>query len=226
MIKFCYVSGMTPLNTLKQVKQVERHRNVSRALVYKLFSRFREGKPAQEPMGRPPLKNMGNVTKVESAVSDDRRHTVRDLAELTSCGKSTVHRILKTDLKMSKASARWVPRLLSEDEKLQRVSDSQKFIRKCDRDRNFLNKIITTDETWVHFYEPEDKRSSMVWKHSDSPPPKKAKTVKSMGKVMCIMFIDRHGILLVHMVPEGKTVNANYYSKVIKFISEFINFKT
>ena len=122
--------------------------------------------------------------------------------------KSTVHRILKSDLKMSKASARWVPRLLSEDEKLKRVSDSRKFIRKCERDRNFLNKIITTDETWVHFYEPEDKRTSMVWKHSDSPPPKKAKTVKSMGKVMCM--------LLVHMVPEGKTVNANYYSKVIR----------
>ena len=66
VIKFCYESGMTPLDTLKQVKQVESHRNVSRALVYKLFSRFREGKPAQEPMGRPPLKNMGNVTKVES----------------------------------------------------------------------------------------------------------------------------------------------------------------
>ena len=117
---------------------------------------------------------------------------------------------------MSKASARWVPRLLSEDEKLKRVSDSRKFIRKCEPDRNFLNQIITKDKTWVHFYEPEDKRSSMVWKHSDSPPPKIAKTVKSMGKVMCIMFIDRRGMLLIHMVPEGKTVNANYYSKVIR----------
>ena len=53
VIKFCYESGMTPLDTLKQVKQVERHRNVSRALLYKLVSGFREGKPAQEPMGRP-----------------------------------------------------------------------------------------------------------------------------------------------------------------------------
>ena len=33
-----------------------------------------------------------------------------DLAELTGCGKSTVNRILKSDLKMSKAS----PRLSSE----------------------------------------------------------------------------------------------------------------
>ena len=66
-------------------------------------------------MGRPPLRSTGNVTKGESAISNDRRHTVRDLSEISGLGKPTVHRILKSDLKMSKASARWVPRLLSED---------------------------------------------------------------------------------------------------------------
>ena len=37
-----------------------------------------------------------------------------------------------------------------------------------------------------------------------------------MGKVMCIMFIDRHRLLLIHIVPEGNMVNASYYSKVIR----------
>ena len=63
-------------------------------------------KAAAELMGRPPLRNTGNVTKVESAISNDRRHTVCDLAEIAGLGKPTVHRILKPDLKMSKASAR------------------------------------------------------------------------------------------------------------------------
>ena len=40
-------------------------------------------KPAAERMGRPPLRSTGNVTKVESAISNDRRHTVRDLAEIS-----------------------------------------------------------------------------------------------------------------------------------------------
>ena len=47
-----------------------------------LLSRFREEKPAAERMGRQPLRCTGNVTKVESAISNDRRHTVRDLAEI------------------------------------------------------------------------------------------------------------------------------------------------
>ena len=41
-----------------------------------------------------------------------------------------------------------------------------------------------------------------------------AKVVKSMNKVMCIVFLDMKGVILVHMVKPGKTVNAYYYSKV------------
>ena len=67
-------------------------------------------------MGRPPHRNTGNVTKVESAINKDRGHMVHYLAEITGLGKLMVHRILKSDLKISKAPARWVPRLLSGDD--------------------------------------------------------------------------------------------------------------
>ena len=81
VIQFCYDSGMTPLHTLSKVKQDEYHLNVSQALVYKLFSRFHKGKPADERMGKPPLRNTGKGTAVESVVSKDRRQKVRYLAE-------------------------------------------------------------------------------------------------------------------------------------------------
>ena len=41
------------------------------------------GKPAAERMGRPPLRSTGNVTKVQSAIDNDRRHMVRDLVEIS-----------------------------------------------------------------------------------------------------------------------------------------------
>ena len=74
---------MTPLDTLSKVKQDEYHLNVSQALAYKLFSRFRKEKPAHERMGEPPLRNTGEGTAVESVVSKDRRQKVRYLAERT-----------------------------------------------------------------------------------------------------------------------------------------------
>ena len=81
VIQFCFESGMTTLDTIKKVKHGEHHRYASLALVSKL-SRFCEGKPAAELMGRPSHRNTGNAKKVKSAVSNDRRHTVRDLAEI------------------------------------------------------------------------------------------------------------------------------------------------
>ena len=83
IIQFCYDSGMTPLDTLSKVKQDEYHLNVSQALVYKLFSIFRVEKSADGCMGKPPLRNTGKGTAVESVVSKDRRQKVRYLAERT-----------------------------------------------------------------------------------------------------------------------------------------------
>jgi predicted RNA-binding protein with PUA-like domain len=45
-----------------------------------------------------------------------------------------------------------------------------------------LDRIITTDETWFHYYDPETKQQPSQWKNVDSPRPKKAKVTKSLGK--------------------------------------------
>lgn len=79
-----------------------------------------------------------------------------------------------------------------------------------------MDRIITTDETWLHYYDPETKQQSSMWTLKGNPPPKKAKVCKSSGKNMCIMFMDRKGILLSHFVPEKQTVNSTYYSKVLR----------
>jgi hypothetical protein len=39
----------------------------------------------------------------------------------------------------------------------------------------FLSRIVTGDEMWVHHYEPESKRQSMEWKHLGLPTKKKFK---------------------------------------------------
>ena len=67
--------------------------------------------------------NTGNATsptKVELAVSDDRRHTVRSLAEITGCVESTVHRTLKWHLLNGF-------RVYYRKMRLQRVSDTRTF---------------------------------------------------------------------------------------------------
>ena len=67
-------------------------------------------------------------------------------------------------------SARWVPRLLSAEIRFASGYPQCFFA---------VNRIITTDETWENFYDPKQKRESMVWKTSSSPPATKAKVAKS-----------------------------------------------
>jgi len=74
----------------------------------------------------------------------------------------------------------------------------------------FLDSIVTTDETWVHYFMPESKCSSLQWRHPGSPKPKKAKTTFSTGKVMATIFWDSKGVLYVDFLTECRTINAEY----------------
>jgi hypothetical protein len=44
-----------------------------------------------------------------------------------------------------------------------------------EEEEEFLSRIVTGDETWVHHYEPESQRQRMEWKHPGSPMKKKFK---------------------------------------------------
>jgi len=48
----------------------------------------------------------------------------------------------------------------------------------------FLGRIVTGDETWVHYHQPETKKASKEWRHTSSPKLKKFRTQPSAGKVM------------------------------------------
>ena len=111
--------------------------------------------------------------------------------------------------------ARSVPRLLKDFKKDRRVKESRAFLRRYRKEINdSLDRIITADETWMWFYDPEMKGQSAVWNRSGSPPPEKARVTKSGGKHMFIMFCDRRGMILRHAVPKDTTVNAGYYSNL------------
>ena len=98
------------------------------------------------------------------------------------------------------------------------MSCSEEFLERYETEGEaFLDHIVTQDETWLWHYDPETKAQSSVWKTPNTPPPKKARVNKSGGKHMFVFFMDRRGMLLIHQVPEGKTINAAYYSKVTRF---------
>jgi oligoribonuclease (3'-5' exoribonuclease) len=57
------------------------------------------------------------IAVVKNCIDADRRQTVREISEIVDISKTTVHRIMSDELNMSRVCARWVPRLLKDDEK-------------------------------------------------------------------------------------------------------------
>jgi hypothetical protein len=56
----------------------------------------------------------------------------------------------------------------------------------------------------------------MQWHHPGYPKPKKAKTMFSAGNVIATIFWDSKGVLCVDFITEHRTINANYYSALLK----------
>ena len=104
----------------------------------------------------------------------DRWRDLRSIASESGISFRAVQSILTDILDMSKVSARWVPRILTDDQKRTR-HDISKYVLSCYEDDpgDFIKRVVTQDETWVHPFDPESKKQSNQWKHPGSPSPKK-----------------------------------------------------
>ncbi|KAJ4439971.1 hypothetical protein ANN_08102 [Periplaneta americana] len=89
----------------------------------------------------------------------------------------------------------------------------------------FLDRIVTGDETWISHFTPENKQQSMHWRHRGSPVRTKFKQTLSVRKVMCTVFWDRKGILLIDFLPRGETVNADRYCETLRKLRRVIQNK-
>ena len=81
--------------------------------------------------------------------------------------------------------------------------------------QEFLRRVVTVDETWIHYYTPETKRQSKQWILPGESAPKKAKTVPSAGKVMATIFWDSKGIIHMDFLQKGRTITGQYYSELL-----------
>ena len=80
---------------------------------------------------------------------------------------------------------------------------------------DFLLHLVTVDETWVHYYEPENKAQSRQWVGPGSPRPKKFKTQPSAGKVMATVFWDAKGIIMLDFFAKRRTITGVYYANLL-----------
>ena len=220
VIKFLFLQKKTPTTIHEEMLAVYHNDCPSYDVVKHWCKQFKCGRLSihDEPRsGRPSTSSADNmIRKVEQIILKDRRVTVKNIVAELGISQGSVVDIIHNELNMTKVSARWIPRLLTPVQKLQRRECSEQLLHLCNRDEdNFFDRLITMDESWIHYFDPETKEASKQWKHVESPPPKKARTEPSAGKVMLSVFWDQDGVILTDYLQKGHTITGQYYSNLL-----------
>ena len=105
----------------------------------------------------------------------ERRVSLETISAQFDVCVGTVHTIIREELKMQKIRAKFIPRVIREDQKERRCHDSREMVEMINCDPAVLDALVTCDESWIYCYDPETKRQSSQWKHAGSPRPKKAR---------------------------------------------------
>ena len=98
---------------------------------------------------------------------------------------------------MGKLTARWVPKSISDEQMATRSSVCSALMKHFRSKDEFLLHLVTVKETWVHYYEPENKAQSRQWVGPWSSSPKKFKTQPSAGKVMATVLWVAKGVIML-----------------------------
>ena len=186
-IKFCQKLGDSQVETIRKIQTAFGDDAMGTTQIKEWYNRFKDGRTTVESeprSGRPSTcRNDQFIPEVNTVVMRDRRVTIREIAEEVGISTFSAHSIVVEDLAMKRVAAKFVPKLLTAEQKQLRVDVSQDMLDSTNRCPDFMNTIITGDESWVYGYDPETKFQSSQWKHSSSPRPKKARQVRSNVKV-------------------------------------------
>ena len=120
--------------------------SMSEAQIKLWYRRFKDGRESVESdrrSGRPSTsRTPENVESVRAAFNENRRMTVRELEEDLGIARTIVSQILTEDLGKKRVAAKFVPRLLSREQKEFRAAVAQDLLETTNNDPDYLKKVI------------------------------------------------------------------------------------
>jgi len=98
------------------------------------------------------------IAKVRTIFRNNRRLTVRELADDCDISLGSCHAILADVLHMERVCAKFVPRLITDDQGDQRQTIARDLFERLCEDMLLLKNIVTGDESCVYGYDRETKQ--------------------------------------------------------------------
>ena len=95
------------------------------------------------------------IGQIKNFMDKDRHVSVETISAQFDVSVGTVHTIICEKLKMRKICAKFVPRVLREDQKERHCHDSREMVELINSDPAVLDALVTWDKSWIYCYDPE-----------------------------------------------------------------------
>ena len=132
--------------------------------VFEWHKRFKEGRESvrdNESCGRSKeVRTPEFISQTKNFIDMDRRVSMETISAQFDVSVGTEHTIIRVELKMQKICAKFVPRVLKEDQKERCCHDRREMIELNNSDPVVPDALVTYDESWIYCYDPETKIQS------------------------------------------------------------------
>jgi hypothetical protein len=165
VIEFLYKSDETcAVNIHKKLLNVYKDETIDISNVRRWLKRFKnEEKDVYDRprSGRPSTSNNEeNVLRLEQLVQNDRRITVREMAESLGISIGSVETLIG-NCGLRKLACKWFPKCLTREMMAKRKEICDDLLAEYGSQVDTFKGVITGDETWLFHYDPETK--NRVW---------------------------------------------------------------
>ena len=148
-IKFCLKLEKNATETYGMLQIAFRPSCMNRESVFEWHKRFKEGMESVRDDERfrrsKEDRTLELIGQIKYFKDKDRRVSIEAISTQFDVRVGTVHTIIREELKMRKICAKFVPRVLREDQKERRCHDSREMV-----DPTVLDALLICDEIWIY----------------------------------------------------------------------------
>lgn len=215
LLHFQWKLGMNASESARKICEAYGDKTIGESTAREWFAKFRAGEESIEDKPRSGHPQEVDRQAVLEAIEETPSLTTRMLAEDFDCDQKTIVNMLHELGKIWKKT-RWVPHELTEAQKRKRVNAAQSLL---DRQRQapFLDQLITGDEKWISFKNPDPQHEWRSSEEKTSATPKKDFRHK---KAMLCVFWSVRGVEYWELLEEGQTVNSNVYCRQLDQLNQ------
>ncbi len=146
-----------------------------RARIFERARRFKESRSVynnEQPGALLTVTTNANVNHLRALFTTDCCLMTRMLSVELGVNCETCQ-LFHNKLHMRKLCAKLVPKLLTNEQKDMHRNICSNLLMKIKEGTDWMERVVTGDESWVFRYDPETRRQSRTWMAEGEPHPKR-----------------------------------------------------